>query len=537
MYTDKSVSKYICQRFGDLQTSRGTWESHWQEAADLTFPNHPTFVGSESPGLKKGLKVYDSTAIHAAEILAAGLHGTLTNPASEWFTLKFSNKSLNDSREASMWLASVEKIMRSEIQNSKSAFSTHIHEMYLEFASFGTGILFTGEQSDKDGILFKSIPLSEAYIAENKDGKIDTLYRLLKMSVRQIIQKFGDNASDKTKKLYKEGKVDQLIEVIHSVEPRTKFFAKNDKLDFVSVYVEKPTKVVLQEGGFDKFPYSVPRFYKASGETYGRGPAITALSDIKMLNEMMKTTIKAAQKIVDPPLQAPDDGFLGPIRTIPGGINYFRRGGSDRIEPLMTNGNIPISLEMMEELRNRIRAVFFIDQLQLMRGPEMTATEVMQRTEERMRLMGPVLGRMQEEALDIVIIRAFDVLQTQGKFPPIPFQIEDSEYEIEYVSPIARAQKQLEANSLQRVMEIMTPFVSMTPEIIHRFDADEILKGVSEMFGLRPSFLKSDQEVEAAAAAMREQQSMANNVETLRTGSEAGLNLAKMQEVRGGGGG
>jgi len=306
-----SVSKYVIRRFGDLSGSRGAWESHWQEAAELTFPNHPTFTGEESPGLKKGLKVYDSTAIHAAEILAAGLHGTLTNPASEWFALRFENEELNDSRESSLWLKNAEQIMRNEIQNSKSAFSTHIHEMYLEFASFGTGVLFTGERSDKDGILFKSIPLSEAYIAENKDGKIDTLYRTINMSVRQIIQKFGENASDKTKKLFAEGKVDQLIQVVHAVEPRTKPFKKNETLPFVSVYVEKSTKHILQEGGFSQFPYSVPRFYKASGEVYGRGPAITALPDIKMLNEMTKTTIKAAQKIVDPPLQAPDDGFLG----------------------------------------------------------------------------------------------------------------------------------------------------------------------------------------------------------------------------------
>jgi hypothetical protein len=253
-----------------------------------------------------------------------------------------------------------------------------------------------------------------------------------------------------------------------------------------------------------------------------------------MLNEMMKTTIKAAQKIVDPPLQAPDDGFLGPIRTVPGGINYFRRGNTDRIEPLMTNANIPISLEMMEDLRNRIRAIFFIDQLQLARGPEMTATEVMQRTEERMRLMGPILGRMQEEALDTVISRVFEVLEVQGKFPEAPESVKQADYSVEYVSPIARAQKQLEANSLQRVMEIMTPFVSMTPELIHRFDADEILKGISEMFGLRPSFLKSNEAVEESRQVANEQQQQTQNVEMLRTGSEAGVNLARIQEMRSG---
>jgi hypothetical protein len=82
--------------------------------------------------------------------------------------------------------------------------------------------------------------------------------------------------------------------------------------------------------GYDDFPFMVPRFVKDSVSIYGRSPAMTALPDVKMLNKMSETTIRAAQKQVDPPLMAPDDGFMLPIRTTPGSLNFYRAGTRDR---------------------------------------------------------------------------------------------------------------------------------------------------------------------------------------------------------------
>lgn len=525
-------AELIIRRFDTLKSNRGTWENHWQEVADLMFPNHPMFIGDRSPGTKDGLKMYDGSPVHASEMLAAGLHGFLTNPASEWFVLQVSDPALNARRQVRMWLDDVQRRMYKEITNSKTAFSTHIHEMYLEFGVFGTGVLFTGENMSRDGIVFKAIPLSNAYIAENEDGIVDTLYRIIKMSVRQIMEKWPETASEKVQKHYRENKLDELCEVIHAVEPDP----KGTVFRFKSVYVERSEKNVLAESGFKSFPYSVPRFYKASGEIYGRGPGITALPDVKILNQMMKTTIKAAQKIVDPPLQAPDDGFLNPIRTVPGGINYFRQGTKERIEPLITGANIPIGLEMMEALRQHIQRVFFVDLLELPHKAErVTATEIMQRTEDKMRVMGPILGRMQAEALDTIVQRVFQIMLDQGKFAEPPIDLSETKVTIDYVSPIARAQKQLEAGGLQRVLEVMTPFISGNPEILTKFDTDVILTDVSEMFGLRPEFIKSPEQIQQEQQAKEQQAQMAQMAETMKTGSEAAVNLQQVVGGQGGG--
>ena len=521
------TAQSIIRRGESLKADRGVWDGHFQEVAELVFPNHPDFLGDLTVGQKKGLKTYDSTAIHSAEMLASGLHGRLTNPASEWFKLEFEDSNMNRTRRFSSWLQEVEKTMYKELRNSVSAFSTHAHEMYLEFVTFGTGVLFIGETADLDGVLYKSIPLSEAYIAESQDGIVDTLYRFPTFKVRNLVDKFGlDNVSKKIQKLYQDEKYDLDIHIIHAVEPKEGRWS--------SVYVEIETKQVLREGFFDSFPYAVPRFYKAAGETYGRSPVITALPTFKMLNEMQKTLIKAAQKVVDPPLLAPDDGYLNPVRTVPGGINYFRPG-ADKIEALNTQANIPIGLEMVQQAQEAIRLMFFVDQLSLPNKAErVTATEIMQRTEDSMRLLGPVAGRIQSEALEVVIDRTFKILLTQGKFPPTPEGLQGSDFKVSYTSPIARAQQQLEALSLQRVLEIMTPFASIDPQIMSRFDSEEVLKGVSEMFGLRPSFLKTEEAVEAEKQQAQQMQEMAQGAEIAKTGSEAALNLAQIQGVQGG---
>ena len=521
-----------------MKSDRGTWESHWQEICDLVFPNHASFIGLDSPGQKRAFRAFDSTAIHASEMLAAGLHGRLTNPATRWFELKLKDKALKDNRTAQIWITEVQDVMYEEMQNAKTALTTHMNEMYLEYSTFGNGTLFIAENRDKDGVLYQAISLSHSYFAANSDGRIDTLYRYMEFSVAQLVDKFGiDNVSKKVREKYNSEKFDEKINVIHAVEPRilTKHNLKDNNLEFLSVYVEEESKKILRDSGFTSFPYATPRYYVAAGETYARGPGVTALPDIKMLNQMMKTTLKAAEKMVDPPVMMPDDGFINPLRTVPGGINYYQRGSTDRIEPLLTGGNVPLGLEFMEEIRFRIREIFFNDQMQLGKRPEMTATEVIQRTEDMMRLMGPILGRMQAEALNTIITRTYEILFNQGKFPDAPEVLgEFQEIEIVYTSPIAKAQRQIEANGLQRVLESLDLFISTDPSILQRFDTDEILEGMLDLFNIRPEFLKTRERATEDTADTEELLQSQAGADVIKTASEANLNLVKAGDLRNG---
>jgi hypothetical protein len=240
------------------------------------------------------------------------------------------------------------------------------------------------EEDAEDVVRFSTRHIGEIYISENNKGKIDTIFRKFKISARSAVTQFGaNNVSSKLLGVANKNPFEE-VELLHVVYPRDTFDPKKKdakNMQYASVYIEIDSKEQISESGFNEFPYVVPRYLKASFEIYGRSPAMTALPDVKMLNEMCKTTIKAAQKQVDPPLLVPDDGFILPVKTMPSGLNFYRSGTRDRIEPLNIGANNPLGLNMEEQRRNAIRDTFYVNQLMMQNGPTMTATEVVQRND------------------------------------------------------------------------------------------------------------------------------------------------------------
>jgi hypothetical protein len=219
---------------------------------------------------------------------------------------------------------------------------------------------------------------------------------------------------------------------------------------------------------------------------------------------MSEVSIRAAQKQIDPPLMVPDDGFLLPVRTTPGALNFYRTGTRDRMEPLQAGVQNPIGLAMEEQRRNAIRAAFYVDQLQLQQGPQMTATEVLQRNEERMRLLGPVMGRLQSELLQPLIQRSFQLMLRNERFIQPPEELQGQDIEIEYVSPLAKAQKLTDLQSTLRGIEIFTQLGQTVP-VMDYLDPDGMVKYLVEVTGMPAQVIRSNEEV----AAMREEQQQA----------------------------
>ena len=533
---------HLCKRKGKLKAQRGTWETHWQDLTNFILPNSADFNLRRSKGDKRSTLIYDSTGVHANEMLAAGLHGMLTNPASNWFSLRLKNANSEASEQADVkdWLEDTAETILSELSGPDVAFASHIHEYYLSLCSIGTACMFIGEPAQREGISFRSIHIDEIFVAENADGLIDTVFRQFKMTVRQIVQKWGeDSLSPRIKRMYEKKEYDKDVELLHCVYPRedmTKGKKAAIMLPIASVYIDEKDQHVLAEGGFDEMPFMVSRWSKTTGEVFGRSPGQTALPDIKMLQEMMKTTIKAGQKIVDPPLLVPDDGVLGPVRTVPGGLNYYRASSGARIEPLLTGGNIPISFQMMEDIRGRIRTTFFLDQLQFQGGPQMTATEVIERTERTLRLLGPTLGRLQSEFLGPMIERIFGVLSRADRLPPAPEIISEQELKIEYVSPLARAQRQTETQGIMKTLEFVGPIASMDPQAAQILKGAETVRHIAELNGMPPKLLKSDddlmEEAKAQQQALAAQQQMQQS-EQMVDMMQKGANVAKTAKEAG----
>ena len=506
---DRAVA--LLKRLDKLKSVRGTWEEHWQQIADYIVPRKGNVTRKRTPGAKRMELVYDGTAIHAAEMLSASLHGMLTNPNLAWFELAYMDREYNEDDEALEYLEKVSEIMNREFQRSN--FSEQVHELYHDLVTFGTGVMFITNAPENNGVRFATRHISECYVAEDELGRIDTVYREFKMNLRSLVRQFGEDAiGDEMRKKLAKDPYDEIT-VVHIVMPRDDRDAQ--RIDaankpFASIYIEPKQKIVLREGGFDEFAYVCPRFLKSSSDEggYGRSPAMTALPDTAMINAMSKTTIAAAQKQVDPPLMVPDDGFVLPVRTRPGGLNYYRSGSRDRIEPLNIGANNPVGLNVEQQRREAIRQAFYVDQLLMGNGPQMTATEAILKNEEKMRLMGPLMGRLQAELLQPMIERVYALLQRQRQFPDPPDIIQGRSFDIEYVSPMAKAQRQTDVQSIMRLFELLAPIASVDAGVFDHLDVDGLVRHMLKTLSIPASVTKGEGEVSLARDERAAQEEM-----------------------------
>lgn len=492
--------KDLSNQFSQLKNKRQNWESHWQEIADYVLPRRADVNIDRTAGDKRTERIFDGTALHASELLSSSLHGMLTNAATPWFSMRFKDENLSMDEESREWLESCTQTMY--IALDRSNFQQEIHELYVDLVTFGTACMMI-EEDDQKFIRFSTRHIKEIYISENDKGFVDTMHREFKMTARAAYTRFGENLSKRIKAVAKDNPYDEVT-IHHCIKPNDKFNPykeDNKSMAFTSIYYDNEDQKVISISGFEEFPAVIPRWLKSSSENWGRSPSMIALPDIKMINKMAETTIKAAQKMVDPPLLVPDDSFVLPVRTQPGGLNYYRSGTRDRIEPLNIGANTPVGINLEEQRRNAIRQAYYVDQLLMSQDTRMTATEVMQRNEEKMRLLAPVLGRLQSEMLQPLITRCFNILLRKQILPNPPVALQGQTVDIEYVSPLARSQRTGEVQAILRSLEIISPLAQSMP-VMDYIDSDKLVKHITDVLGVPRKVLRSDQEV----AGMREEQ-------------------------------
>ena len=527
----------IIQKQEALKSFRSPWENMWQECTDYVNPNRGDFSTEQYRGSQHRVdKIYDTTAPLANEQLASGLHSFLTSPSAKWFALKTFDDDVNRQLEVKNWLDKTTTILYDRVfQSPMSNFLSQSHELYLDLGSFGTGVMMV-QDIPGSGITFRTYHLADCFIQENDKGHVDTLYRRYKRTGKQLIERFGEAVPEKVREMsykdpYKE------FEVIHAVEPSETYGDPSQKKatnkNFKSCYVLVEEKALLEEGGFDEFPYMVPRWQKVAGEIYGRSPSMTSLPDIKMVNAMMKTIIKGAQKMVDPPLLVPDDGFVLPVRTVPGGLNFYRAGQQEKIEPLETRGRPDIGFDLLQNRREHILAAFHVDWLKMpeQKTGRMTATEVVARQEEKMRLMGPMVGRLQVEFLGPLIERAFSIMTRKNLIPPAPQVIQDMDLKIEYTSPMARAQKSGQLMSVSRLFESMVPLFQAKPELLDNMNTDETFRYFHHLLDAPPQILNTEEDVSEVRQERQEQQQAMMEAEQLQSQSQSAKSMAEAQKL------
>jgi hypothetical protein len=527
----------VTRRFNQLEELRKPYENYWHQIAYYVIPRMDDLFGTKkSPGENREGKLYDSTAPLALERFGAAVESILTPRTSRWHSLRAKDRALMRKVRVAQWYEDLTQMLFDERYDNHANYASNQHECYLSLGAFGTSVLFTDDWDEK--LRYKSLPLGECYIAVNHQGIPDTLYRNFKMTARQLRQRFGaESLNEKTLKIL-EQTPHKDIDVIHATQPREDYdrrYPGMRAMPFDSCYMLKDDKWMLEESGYMRFPYSIGRYVTAPGEVYGRSPAMLVLSDTKMLNSMSKSMIRQIHRITEPPLLIADDGVLTKLQLQPNAQNVggLNADGVELVKPLRSGAMVEIGLDHMEQRRKVVNDAFLVTLFQiLVETPRMTATEVMERAQEKGALLAPTMGRQQSEALGPMVDRELSVLSYHRRLPKPPAEIVDrgAEYSMVYESPLARAMRAEEALGFVRTIEAITPLANVDPSCLDRINADEAVLGLSEVNGMPAKWLNSDEQVAAIRKKRAQQQMAATIADAAPAASSAIKNLTAMQQ-------
>lgn len=529
----------ISRRFEREKSRRANFDTLWQEIALRVWPAMADFNTKQSPGARRTEVMFDGTAALAAQKAVAAISAFVWPGNQRYQKLTTTEPELNKSHRVKAYLDEVTDVLFRARYSPRAAFEAQMGEAGLQHFVFGTGLLYVGDNIKGQAVTYKSVHLGQAYLSESMEGRVDTVYRCWPWTLRQIEQRWPGKLPTKYAEKLRTHP-DTELEVSHAVFPRTDYNTEAigyPGMPWVSMFWLPSEKHVLEEGGLHSWPYAVLRYSTSPGEVYGRGPAWMVLSNIKVLNAQKRDVLKAAQKVVDPPLLAYDDGAT-PFSQVPGAMNYgtLDSQGNQLVKPLITNAKVELGLEMMDKEREIIATASMMDVFRVLaENPQMTATQTLELMNERAIHMAPVAGRIESEGLGPMTERELDILMRAGQLPEMPPEMIEAqgEYKIEYTSPMRKAMRASEAIAIARTMEQVLPLAQADPSVLDEFDLPAAAREVADIQGVPAKILRDDDTKKRMKEARADQQQATQLLEAAPLVSDAAANLAKMQAAGG----
>lgn len=518
---EEAKASFVLQLFSELNTYKYVLGSHCEEVAELILPtqrNTFQYGNYNWPGQKKTDRQVDSTGMLALSRFSAICDSLLTPSNSFWHGLRASDDYIWKDRATRLWYENVTKLLFKYRYMPEANFIAQNQSKYQSIGAFGNTALFIDELdfkvSGKRGFRYKCVPFGELFFHESHQGLVDGCIRWFRLTARQAYQKWKDQGTfPEMLRPALERNSEQLYDFLHYVGLNDEY--DMERLDvkgkrFVSWYVCIQSKTLLQEGGYRTFPYDVQRYDQSPGETYGRSPAMMVLPTLKTLNAEKRMFLKQGHRAADPVLLTYDDGLLSPDLT-PGAVNAG--GMSSEGKPLigvLPTGQIQVNMDMMKEEREIINDAFLVNLFQILtETPTMSATEVIERTNEKGILLAPTVGRLRP---DQMIDRELDLLASLRLLPPMPPRLAEAarsgalQHATIHTSPLSKAMKAQEAAGFFRTLEGIKEIVAVTqdPSPLDRLDFDVAIPAIADIQSVPESWMASDDKVAAKQKARAE---------------------------------
>ena len=539
----KPNKQRLNRRMKALEEKRQPYIERWMQIRDYQLPYVGEFEQSadkQNPGRRRDLKIAHSVTWRCAQIFAAGVMSGLTPPSRQWFRFVYSDPELNANIEAMKVLDERYEIVNSILARSNFYDSANVVYLELPFGQCPLAIFYDA----RNGVRFQPQTIGTYYIDVDGFGRVNTFARKIDMTVGQLVDCFGlDALNENMRTMYMSNpNYDKKYTVCWLVEPNAdKMPGKIDKLNmpYRSIYwlENSPDDEFLYVGGFEEWAIPVARYLVNGLEPYAKGPGWFAEGDSKMLQLLKKDALTAVELSIKPPMQGPASlANNGGINLVPGGMTTVDDMSQQIVKPLF-NVNLAIQdvrqeIAATEEAIKRAYSADLFLMLENVDSSRMTAREVMERTQEKLQQLGPVVERMQNEFLSPTINRVYNILDRAGAFPPIPDELVDiinaQDIRVDYISPLAQAQKMSGLVNIEQGIAQIAQMAQIWPEVTKKIDPINTISKYFEMLGMPAVTQRSDEEIAEMLQAEQEQQAQ---MQQMAMESQAAQNMAPIADA------
>ena len=541
------LQKEAAARALRMQTFRaGAVDAVWRDIRDYVAPELGSGLDKDAQqqaqdGDRKDGKILNNQPVRSWETLAAGMHSGLTSPSRPWFSLGVPDPTLGEYQTVRMWLDDVSKRMlavfaRSNVYNA-------LHRIYGQLVNFGTAAaLVFGD--DASVVHIEVLDAGTYCLSQDKRQRVNALSRVCPMTVAQLVEEFGlDNLPQEIKDDYRNNDMDRVHTVRNLIEPN------DDRFDIPEIKGKPWRSVywvdfgsgrycgVLAVRGFNSRPILAPRWDLGSS-AYGTGPAKKALGDCKELQKLENDYLKALAKVIEPPVIAPTDMEGKAIRTWPGGVTYrdlsAAAGGQRGLQALYEiRPDLPALDAKIHGVEERIKATFYNNLiLMLLSTPlaeagKMTATEISERSAEKMVVLGPVLDRLFSDLLDPLIDRTFSLMWDAGRISPPPRELAGVELRVEYVSVMAQAQRAAGLGAIHQLVAFVGQMAQMDPRVLVKFDSLQAVDEYAIAVGTPANLVLPDDKVQSILEAKAQQEQKQQAMAQMMAATQGAKNLGQ----------
>jgi hypothetical protein len=506
------TTDYYMKRKAAMKTERESFIPHYKETSEFVKPRRGRFLVSDrNKGDKRYSSIINSRATQAHRIATSGMLAGTMSPSRPWFDLETNDPDLMESQAVKEWLHQVSQKIR-DIFNGSNLYGMSSN-LLGELLLFGTGAMLHVDDYE-DVARFYTLTAGSYLIAQNDRYEVDTLFREFEWPVRSIVGRFGlDNVSTAVKTAYDKSNYDNWFPVNHMIEPNEDHnpnspFSQNKA--FASVYFElsnvnnKNNGKFLSKMGFDEFPGYVPRWDLTGEDIYGTDcPAMTALGDIKGLQVEEKRKAQGIDKMVNPPLTGPPSVRNSPVNSLPGGLTIYDNAGG--MQDLKALYNVNLSLNElrldMDSVERRINEAFFVDlflAISQMEGIQpRNQLDLMQRNEERLLQLGPVLERIHGEFLSKLVDRTFKQCVEADILPEAPEELQGANIKVKFISTMAMAQRAIATQGIERLAGFVGSLAQINPQVVEKFNAEQAVDEYAKAIGAPPTVIVPDEVIDA----------------------------------------